>query len=491
MKNNNKSQRFQIFIFGILLLFILSGIFSTINPSKIEAQAETQNIEPFSNPLVLLEISEEIKIEFQTGIYVGAESDFQVGEKIMILLRGYLLRAGSFPSIAEKTYYVISNSTGDVIWSRDMGIIGKGMGEGWHSDPGGRWERGANWIPEKEGNYTAGIIFIQPFYENLQNNTNAVPFRVHKPGSVTGKVTESDQETPINDALVEAMLGNTIQSNTTTNSEGFYNLQIIPSGKYAIKVSKPGYKEYISEYIKTDFRIVNINFSLTILNVSSTIPDESTLLEPSPSPEPKNPIPLTIKTAAQIKLESKTSIVNQEVKVNMIIEPIPVTTEYFVGLVLTILDPVGHSSMHGPFLTNSNGTVNTFYTPKITGNYTFQLRYPGQIFNDKESEYTSSISSIVTLSVKGQLEMVEPSSSVQSQVNTTSTTIETISIQSSSDEKLLNSTVSLTPVNEPNFTQTLDSSQTVFPSTLEIVGIVLVMVFGIGVAINLVKKRRS
>ncbi len=188
MKKNNKiKQRFQTLTFNILLLSILFGIFSTINPSKIKAQAETQNTNSFSNPLALLEILGEIKIEFQTGIYVGAESDFQVGEKIMILLRGYLLRGGSFPSIAEKTYYLISNSTGNVIWSRDMSTIGGG----WWRDPGGRWERGANWIPEKEGNYTAGIIFIRPFYENLQNNTNAVPFRVHKPGSVIGKITES------------------------------------------------------------------------------------------------------------------------------------------------------------------------------------------------------------------------------------------------------------------------------------------------------------
>ena len=280
MKKINKTQRFQISIFPILLLFILSGIFPALNSFKITVSAETQNIDSFSNPLVLLEIPGEIKIEFQTGIYVGAESDFQVGEKIMILLRGYLLRGGSFPVIAEKTYYIISNNSGDVIWSRDMSTIGGG----WWRDSGGRWERGANWIPEKEGNYTAGVIFIQPYYEDLQNSTNAVPFRVHKPGSVTGKVTESDQKTPIKDVLIEAMLGNTVQSNTTTNSEGFYNMQIIPSGKYAIKVSKSGYKTHISEYIKTDYRIVNINFSLTILNVSSTIPDESTLLEPSSSP---------------------------------------------------------------------------------------------------------------------------------------------------------------------------------------------------------------
>ena len=155
MKNNNKSQRFRVFVFGTLLVFI---IFSTSNPFKITAKGETQNIDSFSNPLVLLEIPEEIQIEFQTGIYVGAESDFQVGEKIMILLRGNELRAGSFPSIAEKTYYIISNSTGDVIWSKEMY-----MGAVWSKDPGGRWERGANWIPTEAGNYTAGVLFIQPY----------------------------------------------------------------------------------------------------------------------------------------------------------------------------------------------------------------------------------------------------------------------------------------------------------------------------------------
>jgi len=487
MKNNNRiKQRFQTLTFSILLLSILFGIFSTINPLKIKAQAETQNINSFSNPLTLLEIPGEIKIEFQTGIYVGAESDFQVGEKIMILLRGYLLRAGSFQVIAEKTFYLISNSTGDVIWSRDMSTIGKG----WTSAPGGRWERGANWVPEKEDNYTAGIIFMQPYYENLQNNTNAVPFRIHKPGSVIGKVTESDQETPIEDALVEAMLGNTVQSNTTTNNEGFYNMQIIPSGKYAIQVSKPGYEPYISDYIKTDYRIVNLNVSLTVLNVSSTnnttiIPDNN--IQPDPSPEPENPIPPITKTSAQIKLEPKTSIINQEIKVNMIIEPNPLTNEYFQTLVLIIIDPNGHSYTTGPFLTNSNGKQSIFYTPTIKGNYTFQLKYSGQLFNNKKNEYLASISPIVTLTVKNQVDIAESPSSTQNQSITNSQVIESVSIQPSSEDISSNSIsiTSATPTPTPELQQTF-----VLPSTLEIVGIVIVVVFALGLAVNLAKKRR-
>jgi len=495
MKNNNKiKQRFQTLTFSILLLSILFGIFSTINPTKIKAQAETQNINSFSNPLTLLEIPGEIKIEFQTGIYVGAESDFQVGEKIMILLRGYLLRAGSFQVIAEKTFYLISNSTGDVIWSRDMSTIGGG----WNGGSGGRWERGFNWIPEKEDKYTAGIIFIQPYYENLQNNTNAVPFRVHKPGSVIGKVTESNHEIPIKDALVEAMLGNTVYSNTTTNSEGFYNMQIIPSGKYAIQVSKPGYKTYISDYIKTDYRIVNLNVSLTVLNVSSTnnttiIPDNN--IQPDSSPEPENTIPPIIKTSAQIKLEPKTSIVNQEVKVNMMIEPIPLITDYYRGLVLWMVDPTGHTYVKGPYLTDSNGTTSITYTPIIPGNYTFHLEYDGQLFNNKNSEYLASISPIVTLIVKSQDDIAESLNSTQNQSITNSQVVESVSIQPSSEE-ISSTSVSTTPIPtvEPSITPTQTPElQHSFqlPSTLEIVATVIIAVLSIGLIVNVVKKRRS
>ena len=492
MKKINKKQRFQVSIFGILLLFILSGIFSISNPYKIAVKAETQNIDSFSNPLVLLEIPGEIKIEFQTGIYVGAESDFQVGEKIMVLLRGYLLRGGSFPVIAEKTYYIISNSTGDVIWSRDMSTIGGG----WWRDSGGRWERGTNWIPEKEGNYTAGIIFIQPFYENLQNNTNAVPFRVHNLGSILGIVTEVDTEIAIEGALVEAYRG-IVYSNTTTNSEGLFNLQTIPSGIYDIKVSKPGYKSFVHEFIKADYKIVNINFSLTLNpvtpNDNSTLQDDNLPPEPSPSPELEVSLPSTIQTSAYIELEPKTVEVNQEVLVNMIIEPTLLTSECFEGLVLTIVDPSGHTYVKGPYSTNSDGTQSILYIPTMSGTYTFQLSYRGQIFNNKESEYTSSTSSIVTLTVNGLPETVDSSDSVQNQTNTSSTIVDIISIQSSSDDSLLNSTMSSASVNESSVIpiQNSDAIQTAPASTLEIVGIVLVVIFGIGLLVNLVKKRRK
>ncbi len=306
-----------------------------------------------------------------------------------------------------------------------------------------------------------------------------------------------DQETPINDALVEAMLGNTVQSNTTTNSDGFYNMQIIPSGMYAIKVSKPGYKTYISEYIKTDYKVVNINFSLTILNVSSTnntstIPDNSML--PDPSPKPENPIPSTIKTSAQIKLEPKTCTVNQEIKVNMIIEPSPITTDYYMGLVIWMVDPTGHTSVRGPYLTDSNGTVSISYIPKIPGNYTFHLEYEGQLFNNKNNEYLSSSSPKVTLAVKNPLDITESSSSTQDQSITNSQVVESVSIQSS-PEGISSTSVSTTPI--PTIEPIISPTQTPeiqhsfqLPSTIEIVVIVVLVVVALGLAVNLAKKRR-
>ena len=797
MKTINKSQRFQISISAILLLFILSGIFPALTSFKITVSAETQNIDSFSNPLVILDIPGEIQAEFQTGIYVGAESDFQVGEKIMILLRIKQLKTGSFPAIAENTIFQISNSTNDIIWTKNLGSIGKCEA----SSPGGMSERGVNWIPDKADNYAARIIFEQPNYENLNDNNNTVPFRVHKPGPFYGKITEIDQLTAISGALVEALINNEIKSNTTTNNVGLFHLEVETSGTYDIRISKPEYISSVQNGFKTELKAINTNFSLVPLTLSpnfglvwhtnitdsqslsidsqknmiiasrnngSTIlskldPDgnllwniseqfsgawespsgvavdssdnilllskifqgncynlwtfkfdpqgnqiwkqcfdsggsdhstniavdsfdnvfvigsvhgnnTSTLVKytlegvivwsktlpayfetgelvvdknnniilggstssPSlgncyyvakldstgdlvwekllksnsdlsnygygvaldsidniivtgdrftvkfdqagneiwskyfsgkdlvvdnhdniiliggssvtmftsygqflgnvtltevlnvigfdqndvivggnkdllriclegnstqiedlihltqPSHDIKVPLDSTIKTSAHIKLEPKTTEVDKEVTVNMILEPTPLTTEYFEGLVLIIVDPTGHTYFKGPYSTNANGTQNISYIPKITGNYTFQLKYPGQTFNDQESEYTSSISPIVTLTVKGQPETIESSDSVQHQANTTSTTIETISIQSSSDETLLNSTVSSASVKESSFipTQTSYITQIALPSTLEIAGTVLVVIFGIGLLVNLVKKRR-
>ena len=99
----------------------------------------------------------------------------------------------------------------------------------------------------------------------------------------------------------------------------------------------------------------------------------------------------------------------------------------------------------------------------------------------------------MTLIVKGLPETVDSSDSVQNQINTTSTIVDVISVQSSSDESLLNSTVSSASVNESSVipTQTSDATQTAPASTLEIVGIVLVVIFGIGLLVNLVKKRSN
>jgi outer membrane protein assembly factor BamB len=82
--------------------------------------------------------------------------------------------------------------------------------------------------------------------------------------------------------------------------------------------------------------------------------------------------------------------VGQYVQVIMIIELLPPshgieavtrTTGGWIGLTLTITKPDGTSETLGPYETDVTGTYQVSYTPTSTGNYTFQMNFPGQTVN--------------------------------------------------------------------------------------------------------------
>jgi hypothetical protein len=87
----------------------------------------------------------------------------------------------------------------------------------------------------------------------------------------------------------------------------------------------------------------------------------------------------------------------------MFIEPLPPTSsEVLQGITVVISSPDGQVFQLGPYSTDSNGLQHTFFTPVQIGNYTLQIRYPGQIFKSGEIEYEAATSPITTLTVNAQ-----------------------------------------------------------------------------------------
>ena len=248
-------------IISILLLAAVSGVLSGSEFFQTEVKGYVETVNPFDNPVTLFEVPNDVKGEFGVGIFneeLEPKVDFQVGESVSIILKVNWFHGGNFPVIANCTTISLSNVTGDIFLSEVTGQIGGA----WTSGTCGGQGEVVRWIPDVVGNYSAGVEFEGLIYEASEDWRNIIPFRVHKPGSFIGKITEADKTTAISYALVEALLDGIVKATTITDYEGKYNLALEKAGVYDIKVSALGYVSTIRRGINTELESKRLDFSL-------------------------------------------------------------------------------------------------------------------------------------------------------------------------------------------------------------------------------------
>ena len=258
---------YATFIIAALFVSAVAGTVSLSDFFQVEVKAETKDADPISNPLTLITIPNETQIEFGIGVYnedLEPVNDFQVGLEVDLMLELKWLRAGTYPVIANTTTIIISDETGNVTLTKVIGPLGGG----WSASTCGGQTDVVRWVPEVEGNYSAGVKFEGLIYEAPEDYGNAIPFRVHKPGSFIGKVTEVDETTAINNTLVEALVNGLVQANTTTDDEGLFNLELTRGGVYDVRVSAPGYISIIQSGVSTEITSLCLNFSLAPMALS-------------------------------------------------------------------------------------------------------------------------------------------------------------------------------------------------------------------------------
>jgi hypothetical protein len=78
------------------------------------------------------------------------------------------------------------------------------------------------------------------------------------------------------------------------------------------------------------------------------------------------------------------------------------TGDFYSDVTVKITDPTGTVATQGPYTLNSLATGFFDYTPKMAGNYTFQMIYPGNDFTDININYLPSQSAPFTLIVQDQ-----------------------------------------------------------------------------------------
>jgi hypothetical protein len=379
-------------VISLLLVTAVSGTISGLNIYQTKVKADDSGY----HPNTLFEIPNEIRVEFYAAsnevpkFYNASESStpsYPFGEIVYLMLRCTRLRGGDFPAMANVTL-IVSDSTGNVIWTSYIGPFGEATGL---VGAGGGGGLGVPWVPDALGNYTAGVVFEGLIYDVPNDFSNVISIEICRSSLIFGKVTEGDELTAISTALVEALVDGVQKTTTIADSEGAYTLTLKPGSVYDIRASAPGYIPVIRRNVSTELEPKCLNFSLA--------PTEDP--EPQQQTPAKSDLNTTLKaTSAFISLEPSVTIVNQPVRVNMFIEPSPPTSsEVFQGITVALSTPNGQVLQSGPYSTGSNGSQHMFFTPVQIGNYTLQIHYPGQIFKSGEIEYEAATSPIATLTV--------------------------------------------------------------------------------------------
>jgi hypothetical protein len=261
--------------FGVVLVSLL--ILSALVVFQTKASLET--MAAVVNPVTLFETPDVMRVTFQicsSNEYVSSSKvDFQLGETVYLRLAAEYYHGGDIPLIANNTVFVVSDDTEAVIWNVSMCQFGGG----WILNAGGEADV-AKWVPEKTGNYSAGVVFEETSYPN--NFSKVMSFRVLALCPFIGKVTELDGVTPIGDALVEALQGNEVKANATTDNEGRFTMRLEEAETYDVRISAFGYLTTVQKGLCPELE----NTSLDISLASSPQPDVAmTQLSESTEPE--------------------------------------------------------------------------------------------------------------------------------------------------------------------------------------------------------------
>jgi len=379
-------------VISILLVTAVSGSLSGLNIYQTKVKADDSGY----HPNTLFEIPNEIRVEFYAAsnevpkFYNASEPStpsYPLGEIVYLMLIGTHLRDGEHSPIANITI-IVSDNMGNVVWSRYIG-------------PWGGGGLGVGWVPDALGNYTASVVFEGLIYDVPNDYSNVISIEICRSSLIFGKVTEKDGITAISTALVEALVDGVQKTTAIADSEGSYTLILKPESVYDIRASAPGYTPVIQRNVSTELDSKCVNFSLAPIEDSEEDPEEDP--EPQQQTPDESDLNATLKaTSAFISLEPIVTVVNQPVRVNMFIEPLPPTSsEVFQGITVVISMPNGQVFQSGPYSTDSNGLQHMFFTPVQIGNYTLQIRYPGQIFKSGV-EYEAATSPIATLTVNAQ-----------------------------------------------------------------------------------------
>ena len=91
----------------------------------------------------------------------------------------------------------------------------------------------------------------------------------------------------------------------------------------------------------------------------------------------------TIQTFAFLTAEPNPIGVGQQLFLSMFIDKVPNTAtgvggDRWQNLKITVTKPDGTNETLGPFTADAAGGAPASYTPTTTGNYTFQMSFPGQ-----------------------------------------------------------------------------------------------------------------
>ena len=268
-------------VVSFLLMAAVSGAFSGSEFCQIEVKAETQSGYSFDDPAILFEVPNEYQVGFYLDSHWGCfnlQEGIPLGEAVFLMLKTTLLITEGYPKIFGNATLVVSDNMGNVVWTKDMGPCGfvwneemeKEYGpfdDSWYDNHYGGGS-GFHWIPDNVGNYTAGVIFEGLIYDVPSDYSNAVSIGVYQPGPFVGTVTDGETSAAISNASVEAFINGEVKASTTTDSEGFFNLQLKEVGVYDVRASALGYTPVVQRGVNTELEPKQVDFSLAPISLA-------------------------------------------------------------------------------------------------------------------------------------------------------------------------------------------------------------------------------
>lgn len=260
LRNSKAISPYKIFTVVAVALLTISSF------SILQSKASSESWGSVVNPVTLFEIPEEMKVTFQvcsTDMSLSSyKVDFQLGETVFLGLEAKMYQGGYHHKITNNTLFIVTDSTGTIVWSKSMGEFG---GEGLFEITSAI----VRWTPEKAGDYFAGVVFQETDYPS--DFTNVIPFRVFNPCPFTGQVTELENNTkPISNATIEALQDDEIKAQATTDNEGHFTMQLEKAGIYDIRVTASGYITTVFKKVTTTLENTSLLFSLAPVSLSST-----------------------------------------------------------------------------------------------------------------------------------------------------------------------------------------------------------------------------